>query len=72
MKKNGNAERGDNGMRAEYDFSSGVRGKYAGRVVAESRVILLEPDLAKRFPDSESVSRALREYLKSLPDGDAG
>jgi hypothetical protein len=47
-------------MRKEYDFSRGVRGKYAGRVSADVKVILLEADVAKVFPDSQSVNDALR------------
>jgi uncharacterized DUF497 family protein len=56
---------GDDEMRPEYDFSGGVRGKYAKRYAAGTNLILLEPDLAAEFPDSRSVSRALRAYLKS-------
>lgn len=47
-------------MRREYDFSGGVRGKYAGRLVARGRVVALEPEVARVFPDSRSVNRALR------------
>ena len=49
----------------EYDFSGGVRGKYAKRYAEGTNLILLEPDLAAEFPDSRSVSPALRAYLKS-------
>ena len=52
-------------MRPEYDFSGGVRGKYARRYTEGTNLILLDPDLAAEFPDSRSVSRALRAYLKS-------
>jgi hypothetical protein len=47
-------------MREEYDFKAGVRGKYAGRVRSGGRVVVLEPDVAKLFPDSRAVNRALR------------
>ena len=43
-----------------YDFSGGVRGKYAGRYREGTNVVLLEPDVAQRFPDAASVNRALR------------
>jgi hypothetical protein len=56
---------GSDEMRPEYDFSGGVRGKYAKRYAEGTNLILLEPDLAAEFPDSRSVSRALRAYLKS-------
>ena len=36
----------------EYDFSKGVRGKYAKRYAQGTNVVLLSPDLAKIFPDS--------------------
>ncbi|MFA6958111.1 MAG: hypothetical protein WC538_19760 [Thermoanaerobaculia bacterium] len=51
-------------MRPEYDFSGGVRGKYANRFAAGTNVILLEPDLAVRFPDSKSVNEALRTLVR--------
>lgn len=46
--------------RREYDFSGGVRGKYAERVRRGSREIVLEPELARLFPNSRAVNRALR------------
>jgi len=51
-------------MREEYDFSQGVRGKYAKRYAAGSNVVVLSPDVAKAFPDSKSVNEALRALLK--------
>ena len=47
-------------MRPEYDFSNGVRGKYAARYALGTNVVLLEPDVAAVFPDSKSVNEALR------------
>ena len=47
-------------MRDEYDFSKGIRGKYADRFAKGTNVIVLEPDVAEFYPDSESVNRALR------------
>jgi hypothetical protein len=52
-------------MRPEYDFRGGIRNKYAKRFSSGSQVIVLDPDLAAEFPDSKSVSRALRAYLKT-------
>lgn len=51
-------------MLEEYDFSKGVRGKYARRYVAGSNVIVLSPDLARIFPNSESVTKALRVLVE--------
>jgi len=47
-------------MREEYDFSKGVRGKYAERFSQGSNVVVLDPDVADAFPDSKSVNKALR------------
>ncbi len=47
-------------MSEEYDFSGGVRGKYAGRFARGSNVVVLDPDVAQVFTDSESVNQALR------------
>jgi hypothetical protein len=48
----------------EYDLSGGVRGKYAERYAAGSNVVVLSPDVAEVFPDSESVNEALRALIK--------
>ncbi|MDQ2944782.1 MAG: hypothetical protein M3Y27_02345 [Acidobacteriota bacterium] len=50
-------------MRAEYDFSGGVRGKYAAEYARGTNVVVLDPELAAVFPDSESVNDALRSFL---------
>ena len=63
--KKASPRNGEDEMRPEYDFTGGVRGKYAKRYAEGTNLILLEPDLAAEFPDSRSVSRALRAYLKS-------
>jgi hypothetical protein len=42
-------------MRAEYDFSRSVRGKYVDRYRRGTNVALLDPELAEAFPDSKSV-----------------
>ena len=63
MKKAAKAKR-DPDMLAEYDFSQGVRGKYAGRHAEGSNVVVLLPDLAEVFRDSEAVNEALRALIK--------
>jgi hypothetical protein len=50
-------------MRAEYDFSSGVRGKHHEQYRAGTNVLFLDSDVAKVFKDSESVNRVLRLLL---------
>ena len=48
-------------MRPEYDFSGGVRGKYADRYAEGSNVVILDPDVAQHFRTAEDVNKALRE-----------
>ena len=50
-------------MRAEYDIRGGVRGKYYERYRQGTNVVLLEPDVAAVFSDSQSVNRALRMLI---------
>ena len=50
-------------MLPEYDFSKGVRGKYAKRYAEGTNVVVLSPDMAKVFPTSESVNEALRTLV---------
>lgn len=54
---------GSDDLRDEYDFSGGERGKYAKRFAEGSNVVVLDPDVAKRFADSVSVNEALRSLL---------
>jgi hypothetical protein len=46
----------ERGMRDEYDFSGGVRGKYARRYARGTNVVVLEPDVAKVFPSAEAAN----------------
>jgi hypothetical protein len=47
-------------MSGEYDFSQGVRGKYARRYARGSNVVVLEADVAKVFPNAGAVNDSLR------------
>lgn len=58
--KKGSAKSSHPDMLDEYDFSQGVRGKYAQRFAHGSNVVVLPPDLAQAFPTAEEVHRALR------------
>lgn len=71
-------------IRAEYDFSQGIRGKHAKSlqnghqtiihktdgltVTRETRPIILEPDVQAYFPDTESVNQALRGLIALVPE----
>jgi hypothetical protein len=52
--------RNDPDMLEEYDFSGGVRGKYAKRYAEGTNVVVIDPDVAEYFPDHDSVNEALR------------
>ena len=52
--------RKDPDMLEEYDFSKGIQGKYAKRYAEGTNVVVIEPDIAKYFPDHDSVNQALR------------
>ncbi len=51
-------------MLPEYDFSGGVRGKYAAQYKASSNVVVLDEDVARAFPNAESVNQALRMLVQ--------
>ncbi|MCP4603948.1 MAG: hypothetical protein GY847_26070 [Proteobacteria bacterium] len=51
-------------MEDEYDFDTGVRGKYAKRIADGTNIVVLEPDVAEMFPDSSSVNEALRALVR--------
>jgi hypothetical protein len=50
----------DDDILPEYDFSNGRRNKYAARYAEGTNLVLLDPDVAKDFPDSKAVNEALR------------
>lgn len=53
----------DDDLRPEYDetlLRNGVRGKYYQRYQEGTNLVLLDPDVAKAFPDGETVNKALR------------
>ena len=52
-----------NEMRPEYDFSGAVRGKHHAAYQQGTNVILLDPDIAQIFRDSEAVNHALRMLI---------
>ncbi len=58
-------------MRDHYDFTGPnvVRGKYYERCRAGTNIVVLEPDIAKEFPDSKAVNDALRSLLEAKAAG---
>ena len=62
-------------MRSEYDFSGGVRGKYAQRYARGTNMVLLDPDVAEVFTDTRLLNQLLRtvaKILSSQTDAKAG
>jgi hypothetical protein len=51
-------------MKSKYDFSDGVRGKYAARFKSGTNLVALAPDVQKAFPNSGAVNKALRDLIK--------
>jgi hypothetical protein len=55
-------------LRPEYkrsDFGTLVRGKYAQRAAEGTNVVMLEPKVAKAFPNDRAVNNALRGLLRA-------
>ena len=55
--------------RDEYDFRGGTRGRHHRELRKEGAVVRLDPDVAQRFPTSESVNTALRALVRDGSDG---
>ncbi|MCX7838068.1 MAG: hypothetical protein N2559_01220 [Anaerolineae bacterium] len=58
----------DDELRTEYDLrellKGGVRGKYVARYRAGTNLVLLDPDIAKAFPNEAAVNEALRLVIR--------
>jgi len=57
-------------LRPEYDLKTllkdGERGKYANRYREGTNLVLLDPDVAKEFPDGKTVNDALRLVIQLM------
>jgi len=56
----------DPDMLEEYDFSNGIRGKYASKYKEGTNLVVLDPELIEYFPDSSSVNEALRSLARLM------
>jgi hypothetical protein len=54
-------------MKPEYDFAGGERGRYAHLFPRDTIAVVLDPEIAEAYPDSQSVNRALHAILKAAP-----
>ena len=48
----------------EYDFSKGIKGKYAKNYMHSNNIVVIAKDVARYFSDSDSVNDALRTVLR--------
>jgi len=55
-------------MLEEYDFSNGIRGKYAEQYKEGVNIVKLDKDVVKFFSDAKSVNEALRTLIKLMGD----
>jgi hypothetical protein len=53
-------------MLDEYDFSRGVRGKYAKRYSEGTNVVVIDSDIAEYFPDHDAVNDSLRSLVSII------
>ena len=52
------------GHLGRYDWSRAIRGQYAAKAAKASALLrILDPELARRFPDSRTVNTALRSLV---------
>jgi hypothetical protein len=68
MKKTTKKRRAADELRQQYDLSSlkgGVRGKHFEHYQAGTNLVLLSPDVARHFPNEQSVNSALRMLIRA-------
>ena len=68
MKKNSIKKQDDYELNEEYDLSKMTilpKGRFDPKRRIGANVIVLEPDIAKAFPNDEAVNQALRLLLKA-------
>jgi len=58
--------RKDDEMRAHYNFGNGIRGKYARRYAEGTNVVVLDPDVAREFPNRDAVNKTLRAVAQII------
>jgi hypothetical protein len=69
--KKASPKKTSDGMRSEYrfDYSKSKPNRFASRIKKGSVAVLLEPDVASVFENSESVNQLLRSVIAALPEG---
>ena len=56
-------------MLEEYDFSNGIRGKYAQAYKEGVNIVKLDTDVMKFFPYAKAVNEALRTLINLMNNG---
>jgi hypothetical protein len=58
-----------NGLRPEYrfDYRRAKPNRFSSRYKAGSRIVVLDPDIARAFTTPESVNAVLRALLETMP-----
>jgi len=58
-----------NGLKSEYqfDYARARPNRFASRYAEGSRVIVLDPDVARVFTSTESVNEVLRALMETMP-----
>ncbi|HEV3344645.1 MAG TPA: gamma carbonic anhydrase family protein [Pirellulales bacterium] len=51
----------------EFDYSKARPNRFAARVAADTRAVVLDPDVAKVFTTPESVNAVLRALIQTMP-----
>ena len=68
MKKNSTTKRNDYELKPEYDLSKMAilpKGRFDPKRRVGKNVVVLDPDIAKAFPNDKAVNQALRLILKA-------
>ena len=68
MKKNSTKKQDDYELREEYDLTKMTimpKGRFDPKRRLGSNIVVLEPDIARAFPNDEAVNEALRLLLKA-------
>ena len=50
-----------------FDYSKGVRGKYAGKISREQESVLIDKDIIEFFQTQEALNMALRHIIAAIP-----
>ncbi len=67
MKKTPTNNPGSDDLPAEYEFDYRKAKPNRFALKDQERVVILEPDVAEYFQDSEAVNRVLRALIETMP-----